>query len=89
MPVLSTSRLSGPSARRYGIWTASVFCRRHIVKNSGTVQSRPAKRRKQTLQISFFEAIMLRLIVRRGKRNQPFVSATCSPHSADRSIGIL
>ena len=31
MPVLSTSRFSGPSARRQGIWTASVFCRRHRV----------------------------------------------------------
>jgi uncharacterized membrane protein len=28
-PVLSTSRFKGPSARRSGIRTASVFCRRH------------------------------------------------------------
>ena len=30
-PVLSTSRFSGPSARRYGIWTTKVFCLRHKV----------------------------------------------------------
>ena len=28
---LSTSRLRGPSTRRQGIWTATVFCRRHKV----------------------------------------------------------
>ena len=36
----STSRFSGPSARRQGIWTVSVFCRRHKVVSSGTAQSR-------------------------------------------------
>jgi hypothetical protein len=42
IPVLSTSRFSGPSARRYGTWTAKVFCLRQSVEKSGTGQSRPA-----------------------------------------------
>ena len=29
---LSTSRFSGPSVRRQGIWTTSVFCLRHSVE---------------------------------------------------------
>ena len=41
-----TSRLSGPSTRRYGIWTAKVFCLRHRVLTSGTNQCSRASRRK-------------------------------------------
>lgn len=37
-----TSRLSGPSARRYGIWTAKDFCLRHRVLKSEMGQSSPA-----------------------------------------------
>lgn len=42
IPVLSTSRFSGPDARRPDIWTAKVFCLRLSVEKSGTGQSGPA-----------------------------------------------
>lgn len=42
MPVLSTSRFSGPGAWRFDICTSMVFCLRLRVENSGTGQSSPA-----------------------------------------------
>jgi len=41
-PVLSTSRFSGPDARRFDIGTVIRFCRRLTIEKSGTGQSRPA-----------------------------------------------
>ena len=39
-----TSGPGGPSTRRYGIWTAKVFCLRHRVPKSGTDPFSPASR---------------------------------------------
>jgi hypothetical protein len=47
IPVLATSKFKGKFARRNGIWTASVFCRRHSAEQSGTGQFRPASQASQ------------------------------------------
>ncbi len=44
IPVLSTSRCSGPSEQRKGMFTFRLFWRRDGVLKSGTAQSRPIRR---------------------------------------------
>ena len=39
MPVLSTGRVSRPSVRPLGVWSANVFCRRHKAMSSGKALS--------------------------------------------------
>ncbi len=69
MPVLSTRRFSGPSARRYLIRMASVFCRRHRVVQPGTARSRPAiRRRLATVPVDCRNGSLNRTLIARHNR---------------------
>ena len=69
MPVLSTSRLKGPLARRYGIWTTNVFCRRHKVVSSGAARFRSANfSRLATIPVVWHNGSLNRTLIVRQNR---------------------